>query len=216
MAGFLASGPTSVASATTTALDKDSTARELLGPFSALQQFDTVSDIPAEFFANRRSIYAFVERVTDGDTIRVRHYPGFSIFNQPVEPLKGKLSDKTIKVRLYGVDTPELAKNKNQSSQPFAEEAKEFTKKLLFHQKVVVTFLGKDQYGRAIAQVQTIPVSTLGGTLPPKDASVELVGAGRFCFLLLALFHCSANRCSRCMHKVLLKYIAEKALSILA
>lgn len=180
MAGFLAIPPTSMASATATVLDKDSSLREPLPPFAALQQFATANDIPPDFIASRQSIYAFVERVTDGDTIRVRHYPGYSIFNQPIEPLKGKLSDQTIKVRLYGVDTPEIAKNKNQSSQPFAQEAKEFTKKLLFHQKVVVTFLGKDQYGRAIGQVQTIPMATLGGTLPPKDASVELVGAGKF------------------------------------
>lgn len=183
IAGLLTTTPPSHASATTAVPERDQTVQEASPPFAVLQQFSTVNDIPPDFFVKRGSIYAFVERVIDGDTIRVRHYPGYSIFNQPPEPIKGKLSDQTIKVRLYGVDTPEIAKNKDQVSQPFAEDAKEFTKKLLNHQKVVVTFLSKDQYGRAICQVQTIPVATLGGTRPPKDASVELVGAGT----------CSAN-----------------------
>ena len=139
VAGLLAFAPPSIASVT-----GDQLVRDLLPPFAALQQFNIANDIPPDFIARRGSIYAFVERVTDGDTIRVRHYPGYSMFNQPIEPLKGKISDQTIKVRLYGVDTPELAKSKNQSSQPFAEEAKEFTKKLLFHHKVVVTFLGRE------------------------------------------------------------------------
>lgn len=216
LAGLVTTTSTTSASTTTAALEKNQGFQESTAPFSVLQQFATINDIPPDFFTKRGSIYAFVERVIDGDTIRIRHYPGYSIFNQPVEPLKGKIANQTIKVRLYGVDTPELAKNKDQTSQPFAEDAKEFTKKLLYHQKVVVQFLSKDQYGRAICQVQTIPAAKLGGTLPPKDASVELVGAGRLdfpkCFpkafeTLISLFHTH--------QQVSLKYIVAKVLNTL-
>jgi endonuclease YncB( thermonuclease family) len=139
------------------------------------EQFHTVDDLPKDYFTQHKKIYAFVERIIDGDTFRVRHYPGYSTLNQMPEPLKTRgIADLTLKIRLYGIDTAELAKTKGQISQPFAQEAKDFTTNLIYHKMVEVTFLRKDQYSRAICQVQTLPTDKVG----PKDVSVELTRAG--------------------------------------
>ena len=80
-------------------------------------------------------------------------------------------------IRLYGVDSPELQKRKSDPpSQPFAEEAKEFTSKMVLGKTVKLKLLRKDQYGRALAKVE-------GGRsmLPPfkkKDLSIELIRKG--------------------------------------
>ena len=146
-------------------------------------QFQTVDDVPKSYFSQKRSIYAFVERVIDGDTIRVRHYPLYSIRRQKGEPLQKRgIADSTLSIRFYGIDCPEIAKNKSQKSQPYAEEAKELISQLVLHQMVKITFLRKDQYGRAICQVQTLPrFGSLLGCLPGLgaiDLSVELAHKG--------------------------------------
>jgi endonuclease YncB( thermonuclease family) len=150
---------------------------ELVQPstIGLFEQFQTVDNVPKDYFTQNKKIYAFVERIIDGDTFRVRHYPGYSTLYQTPEPLKtGGIADLTLKIRLYGVDTPEIAKNKSQISQPFAQDAKDFTKNLIYHKMVQVTFLRKDQYSRAICQVETLPTYKVG----PKDVSVELTRAG--------------------------------------
>lgn len=164
-------------------------------PFVA---FETVDQIPREYFDQRRSIYAFVDKVIDGDTLRVHHIPGYRSWgllgSDPPQPLTSrKLSDKTLLIRLYGVDAPETAKkggsNPDPEGQPFGQEAKEFTASLVYHQMVRVTFLRKDQYQRAICQVETVPDASSSSAgllsflswfpgLGPKDLSVELAAAG--------------------------------------
>lgn len=80
-------------------------------------------------------------------------------------------------IRLYGVDSPELQKRSSDPpSQPYAEEAKDFTANLIEGRKVRIKLLRKDQYGRAVAKIE-------GGRrkLPPfkrQDVSVELVRNG--------------------------------------
>lgn len=78
---------------------------------------------------------------------------------------------------MYGVDCPELQKRKSDPpSQPFAEEAKEFTSNSILNKQVKIKLLRKDQYGRAVAKVE-------GGwqIFPPfsrQDISMELVRRG--------------------------------------
>lgn len=70
---------------------------------------------------------------------------------------------------MYGVDTPELQKKKTgPPSQPFAQEAKDFTSSLILDKKVQIRLLGKDQYSRALGEVETGPV----------DVSVALLEQG--------------------------------------
>lgn len=137
-----------------------------------LIQYETAGMIPRIYFEEKRSIYGFVERVIDGDTIRVTHVPKFPIDGYIPEPIRKRgISDITISIRFYGVDAPETAKNKNQTSQPFGDDAKLFTSNNVYHQMVKITLLQKDKYGRAVGAVETI-------SNPSKDLSIELAKRG--------------------------------------
>jgi endonuclease YncB( thermonuclease family) len=107
--------------------------------------YETVEDIPRHFFQQRRDITGFVVKVTDGDTIRIRH-PGNVSF---IGPLKYH----TIPIRLAAVDAPQLG-NGQREAQPYAEEAKQFVYSEVFERVVRVKLLAKDQYGRILGLVR--------------------------------------------------------------
>jgi endonuclease YncB( thermonuclease family) len=134
------------------------------------KQFATVDDVPASYFRDHRTIYGYVERVIDGDTIRIRHCPGYvpwwyggkppkslqpsSNMAPTTKPKRVALSGITLSIRVYGVDCPETAKpNKGQPAQPYAMAAKDFTTARLLHKMVKIVFLRRDQYRRAVAEV---------------------------------------------------------------
>jgi micrococcal nuclease len=85
---------------------------------------------------------AKVVAVYDGDTITVR-------------------TDETIKIRLDGIDSPEL-------KQPFGQASKQAMSGLVFGQTVTIKPGKKDRYGRLLARVE------IGG----KDASLTMVETG--------------------------------------
>jgi endonuclease YncB( thermonuclease family) len=68
--------------------------------------------------------------ITDGDTIIV---------------LNSKTL-KDVKIRLYGIDTPE-------KGQAFGKRAKQFTSKMVFGKVVEVEVMDTDRYGRTVALV---------------------------------------------------------------
>jgi endonuclease YncB( thermonuclease family) len=145
----------------------------LFSSLASFRQYNTVDDVPQQSFANQQSIYAFVERIIDGDTIRVRHVRRLS----PTSPLTTRgIADQTLSIRIYGVDCPEV-----KGKQPYSEEATEFTSQLLLHRFVKITFLRRDQYRRAVSVVETV-VPWWKRVLPivgrPIDISVELAAAG--------------------------------------
>jgi endonuclease YncB( thermonuclease family) len=154
---------------------------QILLPNPFFQQFETVGMIPKSYFDNHNTIYGYVERIIDGDTIRVRHVPPCSTI-LPMDDNKPKktngrrngISDTTLLIRLYGVDCPEIAKNKNQVTQPYGNEAKQYMTERIYHQNIKLTLLRKDQYGRAIAMVETIPSLFTA----PNDLSIELARQG--------------------------------------
>ena len=162
-------------------IQKGSSSSSSIVPF---YKFETVDQIPTSYFDEHRILYGFTERVLDGDTLRVTHVPDFAFTRQqaPPAPLPKQrgLADTTLKIRLYGIDCPELAKTKNQLTQPFGAEAQQFTTDATYHKMVKLTLLRRDRYGRAIAVVETLPspgfLATGGGN--PKDLSVELSRQG--------------------------------------
>jgi endonuclease YncB( thermonuclease family) len=142
-----------------------------------------VDDVPKEYFDKNKSIYGLVERVIDGDTIRVRHVPGYSWrrWKNPAPLRTRRIADQTLIVRVYGVDCPEIGKF-GKASQPYAQEAKDFACRRVQHRVVRITFLRKDQYRRAIGKVESVP-SLLFSWIPlsrfrPADLSVDLATAG--------------------------------------
>jgi len=186
-ASVLLSSPDTANAATATVVDPATiitTTSELVKNAAAINpyvQFETVDMVPNSYFDDQLSIYGFVERILDGDTIRVRHIPGYALGQKAPEPLQKRgIADETLKIRFYGVDCPEIAKNKNQITQPFGDEAKQFTSAAAFHKMVKITLLRRDRYGRAIAAVETLPAGgyLATGSGGAKDLTVELARAG--------------------------------------
>lgn len=97
-----------------------------------------------EAFPNTSDVSGQVVGVSDGDTITVLS--------------KAK---KQIRVRLYGIDCPEL-------HQAYGSKAKQYTSQLVFHTNVKVTVRGTDSYGR------TLGIVTYDG----GDLNQELVASG--------------------------------------
>lgn len=83
-----------------------------------------------ESFAQNAGYSAYCVAVIDGDTIKV------------------KTKGTEQKIRLYGIDCPEL-------DQPFGSQAKNKTKKLIQNKRVKIQVLDKDRYGRLVALVST-------------------------------------------------------------
>jgi endonuclease YncB( thermonuclease family) len=139
-----------------------------------------VDDIPRQYFSDQKTIYGYVERVIDGDTIRVRHCPRFSSSCPPSSSSVSskRIWDSTLKLRIYGVDCPELQKKSTDPpSQAYADEAKDFTSQLVLGKKVRVKLLRKDQYNRAVVKIET-PRGLIPIIGRPQDLSVELLRRG--------------------------------------
>jgi endonuclease YncB( thermonuclease family) len=139
--------------------------------------------VPNNYFEDQKTIYCFVERCIDGDTIRCRHIPGYSwrLWSRKnlCQPLQTRgIADQTLSIRVYGVDCPEIAKNTRQTTQPFGDAAHEFTKSMVLHKVVRITFLRRDQYGRAVAAVETIPPFPFFLPTGRKDLSAQLAKHG--------------------------------------
>ena len=122
-----------------------------------------MDDEPASAFREKVTLRATVVKVTDGDSLRVRHLP-----------LLRSAPEGTLKIRLCAVDAPETAHFGNKA-QPLGEAAKQFVKDKVEGRTVKVKLLSRDQYGRAVGRV-----TYAGGLcrLQKKDVSEELLDAG--------------------------------------
>ena len=125
------------------------------------------------------SLKARSVKVADGDTVRVQHVP---LLGQGRDALptgtKHKLSDTTIQVRLYGIDTPETAKF-GASGQAYGMEAKAALQLLMTssaHVRVVP--IARDRFGRAIASVHARRWPLLGWLSPEVDVSMRMLDLG--------------------------------------
>ncbi|RYH21181.1 hypothetical protein EON65_21285 [archaeon] len=136
------------------------------------QQFETASDIPDSFFKGKKIIHTVVEKIVDGDTVRVRHKSCTR-----ARSYEGPMKDHTIMVRIAAVDTPETAK-RGEKGQPFAEEARLFTEKQLKNKEVDVKLLSKDKYGRVIGRISYKSTYFFGMVSIKRDISEELLKQG--------------------------------------
>lgn len=85
-----------------------------------------------------------VVRVSDGDTCDVEVGPG-----------------KTVRVRIYGIDAPEL-------SQDFGKESRKYLDRRIFRETVTVEKFYDDQYGRCVGRI----------LLNGQDLALELLREG--------------------------------------
>lgn len=106
----------------------------------------------------------YVENVYDGDTITILFPVKQHIYNMNSKDEIDLKSDKNkkdlieikkIKLRLYGIDTPELKPSKKMENREEhiqkAIEAKNFLSNLILNQIVEIDFLKNDKYGRPLA-----------------------------------------------------------------
>ena len=125
-----------------------------------------------DYFTETKTIYGRVEKVIDGDTLRVTHCPTYFTCPDLPSPKVKPLSEATLSIRLYGVDCPELQKKKSDPpSQPYAKQAKEYTSTVTLDKTIQLKLLKKDQYGRAVSKISNY------GT-PINDLSLDLLSRG--------------------------------------
>lgn len=105
----------------------------------------------------RRSLYGYVTSVGDGDNFHLFHTPGGRwlgwgwLPGRRVDKMK-KLRDKTVHVRLAGVDAPELA-HFGRPAQPYGQEALDWLRSFILHRYVRAYPYRRDQYDRVVCTV---------------------------------------------------------------
>lgn len=136
--------------------------------------FENADSIPIEYFKEKKEIKAIVVKITDGDTVRVRHVTN----SRTSSEFTGNLKDHTIAVRLAAVDAPETAKFGN-AGQALGEAAKSFVSDKLLNKRVTIKLLSKDHYGRVLGLVKYRDNTILPDFLcSKKDLSEQLLSKG--------------------------------------
>ncbi|KAH3246033.1 putative endonuclease lcl3 [Aspergillus fumigatus] len=141
---------------------------------------DAVSITPSYF--RRRSLLGQVTSVGDGDNFRIYHTPGGRLAGwgwlpwKKIPTSKKELRDKTVHIRLAGIDAPELA-HFGRPEQPFAREAHQWLTSYLLGRRVRAYIHRPDQYQRAVASVYVRRLLDF----PPfrrRDVSYEMLKRG--------------------------------------
>ena len=108
------------------------------------KQFTSIQDIPA----NITKLVGTATFVIDGDTFQFYHQPNGEQIPKSIQELK----QKTLKVRIAGIDAPETDHG-TEKGMPFGNESKEFLSRMILKQQVELEILDKDQYGRLVCMV---------------------------------------------------------------
>ncbi|EEA21532.1 nuclease domain protein [Talaromyces marneffei ATCC 18224] len=122
-----------------------------------LRRFPEATDISSSYFRSR-SLLGRVTSVGDGDNFRIFHTPGGRLVGwgwlpwMKVPTARKELKDKTVHIRLAGVDAPELA-HFGRPAQPYAYEAHMWLTSYLMNRRVRAYVHRPDQYKRVIATV---------------------------------------------------------------
>ncbi|KAJ3190082.1 putative endonuclease lcl3 [Gaertneriomyces sp. JEL0708] len=122
----------------------------------------------------KRRIWGTCTNVRDNDNFRFFHQPPLHRLLRRTVPASAKeLKDRTIHVRLAGIDAPEGA-HFGMKEQPFHKESKEWLSALILGRQVQVKPLKRDQYGRLVSMVW------VKSWLPPfrRNVSLEMLRAG--------------------------------------
>ncbi|KAJ6005262.1 Nuclease (SNase-like) OB-fold [Penicillium sp. IBT 35674x] len=130
----------------------------------------------------RRTIFGKVTSVGDGDNFRIYHTPGGRLAGwgwlpwKRVPTTKKELKDKTIHIRLAGIDAPELA-HFGRPEQPFARDAHTWLTSYLLGRRIRASIYRQDQYNRVVGSVSV----RRAFDFPPfrrRDVSYEMLKHG--------------------------------------
>nr|KAK5434683.1 putative endonuclease lcl3 [Exophiala xenobiotica] len=128
-------------------------------------------------FLRRRSLVGKVTSVGDGDNFRFYHTPGGRLAGwgwfpgRRVPAEKKELKDKTIHLRLAGIDAPELA-HFGRPSQPYAQEALDWLSAYVQGRRVRAYVYKIDQYNRVVG------TAYVWRGLLRRDVGLQMLRAG--------------------------------------
>ena len=135
--------------------------------YKGRRQISSLSDLPPDI--SGVWLRGIVVSVGDGDGFKFFHVPWLRLAEYNGEP--------TLKIRLAGIDAPELPSFGN-PGQPFAVEAKEELKELVLNKIVNLKLLRVDQYDRILA---TCYKSCLWGLFNTTNVNKKMVELGLAC-----------------------------------
>ncbi|KAG5917385.1 putative endonuclease lcl3 [Claviceps africana] len=152
-----------------------------LAGFSALQLYaNYLRRIPGAAFIRpssfrSRSLFGRVTSVGDGDGFHLFHTPGGKAVGwgwlRKIPETRKELKDRTISIRLAGVDAPEGA-HFGRPAQPFAAEALGWLSQYILHRNVRAYIYKRDQYNRIVATVY------VRRFLIRRDVGLEMIKLG--------------------------------------
>ncbi|KAM5351751.1 hypothetical protein ACJ41O_004474 [Fusarium nematophilum] len=126
------------------------------------------------FFRNR-SLFGRVTSVGDGDNFHLFHTPGGRAVGwgwlRKVPETRKELRNRTIPIRIAGIDAPECA-HFGRPAQPFAAEALAWLQNYLLNRNVRAYIYKRDQYERIVATVY------VRRFLFRKDVGLEMIKRG--------------------------------------
>lgn len=140
-----------------------------------LRPIQKATDIPTGHFYKRR-LLGKVTSVGDGDNFHFFHTPGGIIggwnwLRFPPKTNQRNLKNKTLHIRLCGVDAPERA-HFGKPAQPYSDEALGWLRSFILGRRIRVKPLSIDQYGRVVGKAT---IWTLFGR---KNVSLEMIKNG--------------------------------------
>ncbi|KAI0817921.1 SNase-domain-containing protein [Xylaria sp. FL0064] len=107
-------------------------------------------------FFRKRSLFGKVTSVGDGDNFHLFHTPGGRVLGwgwlRQVPTKRAELRNRTIPIRLAGIDAPEGA-HFGQPAQPFATDALAWLSNYILGKRVRAKIYKRDQYDRIVATV---------------------------------------------------------------
>ncbi|KAJ6119237.1 hypothetical protein N7523_003517 [Penicillium sp. IBT 18751x] len=148
---------------------------------SYLRRFPDAASISPSFL-RRRTVFGQVTSVGDGDNFRIYHTPGGRLAGwgwlpwKKVPTTKKELKDKTIHIRLAGIDAPELA-HFGRPEQPFARDSHAWLTSYLLNRRIRASVWRQDQYQRVVGSVYV----RRAFDFPPfrkRDVSYEMLKRG--------------------------------------
>ncbi|KEY65970.1 hypothetical protein S7711_06628 [Stachybotrys chartarum IBT 7711] len=120
-----------------------------------LRRIPGAAFVRPSFFRNR-SLFGKVTSVGDGDGLNLFHTPGGRATGwgwlRSVPSTRKELKDRTISIRIAGVDAPEGA-HFGRPAQPFAAEARKWLSDYVLHRHVRAYVYKRDHYDRIVASV---------------------------------------------------------------
>ncbi|KAJ8090430.1 putative endonuclease lcl3 [Marasmius tenuissimus] len=136
--------------------------------------------ITPDILGKRRWVKGVVTYVGDGDNFRLYHTPGFG-WQWPLKfrriPLKNKdLLNRTIHIRIAGVDAPECA-HFGKPAQPYADESLAWLRNRITGKTLYCQLLQRDQYSRVVSNV-VVKRSFAPGSLLANSLAIEMLRAG--------------------------------------